>query len=148
MDRWSEYAGGYSDMLAQRGGDVARQPPRARNCVAPRQTSAPVAEPAATAPAAKPGKRRLSFHESTRSRTCRGASPAWRRASATCAGVSRSDPVRRGDRKVFAEVSASLAAAQSELAAARRSGSTSPSCATTSKAYVRRGHAHAGAPAT
>jgi len=67
---------------------------------------------------AKPGKRRLSFHESTRSRTCRGASPAWRRASATCAERLDDPTCNARDRQVFPEVSASLAAAQSELAAA------------------------------
>lgn len=55
--RWIEYAGGYTDMLAQRGADLKREAPK----------SAPASEtersakdaPAATAP----GKRRLSFNE-------------------------------------------------------------------------------------
>ena len=52
--RWVEYAGGYSDMLAQRGADVARTAPRQKNAARP--TSAPVRSD-------KPPKRRLSFHE-------------------------------------------------------------------------------------
>jgi len=52
--RWVEYAGGYSDMLAQRGADVVRTAPRQKNAARP--TSAPVRSD-------KPPKRRLSFHE-------------------------------------------------------------------------------------
>ncbi|MCB1414025.1 MAG: ATP-binding cassette domain-containing protein [Xanthobacteraceae bacterium] len=53
--RWVEYAGGYSDMLTQRGADLQRQPARQ-----------PVKEPAAarSVPAApSPKKRRLTFNE-------------------------------------------------------------------------------------
>lgn len=54
--RWVEYAGGYTDMLAQRGADLNREAPK----------SAPASETersAKTAPIAAPGKRRLSFNE-------------------------------------------------------------------------------------
>src|SRR6267143_3069889 len=53
--RWLEYAGGYTDMLAQRGEDLAREAsPRP---AAPRETKAPAGrEP-------KAAKRRLSFNE-------------------------------------------------------------------------------------
>jgi len=55
--RWVEYAGGYTDMIAQRGTGIA-----ARKVEKPE--AAPKAEkPAATAPAAEPKKRRLSFKE-------------------------------------------------------------------------------------
>ena len=53
--RWNEYAGGYSDMLAQRGADIASNKP-ARNGTAKESKSA--AEPAATKP-----KKKLSFNE-------------------------------------------------------------------------------------
>src|SRR5262249_55429827 len=50
--RWAEYAGGYTDMLAQRGEDIAREaaakPPRMRE---------------AKAPPARSTRRRLSFNE-------------------------------------------------------------------------------------
>jgi ATP-binding cassette subfamily F protein uup len=53
---WIEYAGGYTDMLAQRGADLKRE--------APRSAPAPEAErPAKAAPAVTPGKRRLTFNE-------------------------------------------------------------------------------------
>jgi len=52
--RWTEYAGGYTDMLAQRGADLTRETPKA--------AAKAVKEPkAAPAPAEK--KRRLSFNE-------------------------------------------------------------------------------------
>jgi ATP-binding cassette subfamily F protein uup len=55
--RWVEYAGGYSDMLAQRGADLVRE----QRKEAPKRS-----EPAAPAPTAAPAqapKRRLSFKE-------------------------------------------------------------------------------------
>jgi ATP-binding cassette subfamily F protein uup len=57
--RWTEYAGGYSDMLAQRGADLAASR-------APRPKAAAAGKPAPAQPApaaAQPGKRKLSFHE-------------------------------------------------------------------------------------
>jgi ATP-binding cassette subfamily F protein uup len=52
--RWSEYAGGYSDMLAQRGADLTRERAKPQ----PRKTSG---ETAAVVTAARPAKRRLTF---------------------------------------------------------------------------------------
>ena len=54
--RWTEYAGGYSDMLAQRGADLTREPRKPE----PQKTAKPDAAP--PAPSAQP-KRRLSFKE-------------------------------------------------------------------------------------
>jgi len=54
--RWIEYAGGYSDMLAQRGADLTRQGAREEPQKAARETAPAAAEP----PAAK---RRLAFKE-------------------------------------------------------------------------------------
>lgn len=52
--RWLEYAGGYSDMLAQRGGAKKAEAPEAKKAAKPAKSAAP-------APAAK--KRKLSFNE-------------------------------------------------------------------------------------
>src|ERR1700758_2599634 len=53
--RWAEYAGGYTDMLAQRGEDIARE--ATGKPTPPRETkAAPAREP-------KAAKRRLSFNE-------------------------------------------------------------------------------------
>ena len=52
--RWLEYAGGYTDMLAQRGADLARERSKLAAPKEPKQTQS-------AAPA--PGKRRLNFTE-------------------------------------------------------------------------------------
>src|SRR6185369_12533478 len=54
--RWTEYAGGYSDMISQRGGDLA-----ARAAQKGRPERAARAAPAPDA--AKPARRRLSFND-------------------------------------------------------------------------------------
>ncbi|WP_448953619.1 ABC-F family ATP-binding cassette domain-containing protein [Labrys neptuniae] len=56
--RWTEYAGGYSDMVAQRGAGVTRRVAEKADA-APKQAAA---EPAAPAPE-RAGKRKLSFKE-------------------------------------------------------------------------------------
>ncbi len=53
--RWIEYAGGYTDMLAQRGTDLIREAPKAQ---APKE-----AKPAREAKPAPERKRKLSFNE-------------------------------------------------------------------------------------
>jgi ATP-binding cassette subfamily F protein uup len=58
--RWTEYAGGYSDMLAQRGTDLAGRKAAQKSRTA--QIERPV-EQAASAATAPPAKRKLSFHE-------------------------------------------------------------------------------------
>jgi ATP-binding cassette subfamily F protein uup len=52
--RWLEYAGGYSDMLAQRGADLTREQ---------RRTAPQKSAPSSPAPAAAAPKRKLSFKE-------------------------------------------------------------------------------------
>jgi ATP-binding cassette subfamily F protein uup len=54
--RWVEYAGGYSDMLAQRGADLTRAERKAE----PRKAAH---EPAPAAAPAQPSKRRMSFKD-------------------------------------------------------------------------------------
>ena len=51
--RWTEYAGGYSDMLAQRGTDLTRQAPKADT---PKASKVPAA-----AKSGAPAKQRMSF---------------------------------------------------------------------------------------
>jgi ATP-binding cassette subfamily F protein uup len=55
--RWIEYAGGYSDMLAQRGADLTREPSQQQ---APRRVSSDAASVIAQPP---PAKRKLMFKE-------------------------------------------------------------------------------------
>ena len=109
--RWVEYAGGYSDMLAQRGADLAgiKAAPKPRT---PRDVTAQVSRPAKTA------KRRLSFHEKHALETL----PA--QIAALQAGARRlqdqlGDPgLYARDRQAFTRASEALGAIQAELAAA------------------------------
>jgi ATP-binding cassette subfamily F protein uup len=111
--RWVEYAGGYSDMLTQRGADLSR-PPAAR----PKAQKEPL-EPKATAPTEpRPAKRRLSFHQKhaleTLPKTMRELQAKMRTLHERL-----DDPGLYGrDAKTFDATSAALAAAQKELAAA------------------------------
>jgi ATP-binding cassette subfamily F protein uup len=58
---WVEYAGGYSDMLRQRGADLTREPGRGAKAANGKASGATAA---AAAPIAKPGgAKRLSFHQ-------------------------------------------------------------------------------------
>jgi ABC transport system ATP-binding/permease protein len=54
--RWVEYAGGYSDMLAQRGADLTRQPPKREGPEAAKPLPSVAAEP-------PPARRRLTFRD-------------------------------------------------------------------------------------
>ena len=107
--RWIEYAGGYSDMLAQRGSDLKRE-----------AAKAPVIEQKQAKPAAPSSlpKRRLSFNEKHALETLPKRIAALQ---ADIAGRQRllDDPdLYRKDRKTFDEVSLAVARAQEELTAA------------------------------
>jgi ATP-binding cassette subfamily F protein uup len=107
--KWVEYAGGYSDMLAQRGTDLARQP--AAKSSPAKENPAPRSE----RPAAR---RRLSFHEKHALETL---PPKIDTLQAKIRKLQEhlADPtLYRRDRKSFDQSSAALAAAQAELAAA------------------------------
>jgi ATP-binding cassette subfamily F protein uup len=108
--RWVEYAGGYSDMLNQRGGDLARQP-------LPSKKAAPAGKPAPPrAPTA--GKRRLNFKEKHALERL-PQRMAELEASIRDLQARLHDPTLYArDHKAFAEASAALAAAQAELTAA------------------------------
>jgi ABC transport system ATP-binding/permease protein len=107
--KWIEYAGGYSDMLAQRGSDLKREAAKAP------VTEQKQAKPAAPSPMPK---RRLSFNEKHALETLPKRIAALQ---ADIAGRQRllDDPdLYRKDRKTFEEVSSAIARAQEELAAA------------------------------
>jgi ATP-binding cassette subfamily F protein uup len=116
--RWAEYAGGYSDMLAQRGEDVAgdrrAKPPAAKD----KGKTAPSKEDIAPPPVAKPRKRKLSFHEKHALQTL-PVKIAELQATIARLHAQLADPsLYARDRKTFDEASAALVAAQSELTAA------------------------------
>ena len=108
--KWVEYAGGYSDMLAQRrGADLARTPAKA------------AAKPAATgvaAPDASPGKRKMTFKDKHALETLPAAIAALDGKIAALDAKLADPRLYAADAKAFAEVSAALATAQAERAAA------------------------------
>jgi ATP-binding cassette subfamily F protein uup len=110
--RWAEYAGGYTDMLAQRGEDIARA---ATGRPAPPREAKPAQAPQASRGAAR---RRLSFNEKYALETLPGEIAALQE-KIRAAQEKLADPgLYARDRKAFDEISAALVAAQAELAAA------------------------------
>jgi ATP-binding cassette subfamily F protein uup len=106
--RWTEYAGGYSDMLLQRGEDIVRKA----------EARKPAAKKKASAPERAPLKRKLSYNEKyalenlpAKMKALETSIRAWQ------AKLDDPDLFSR-DRKAFDETSVALARAQSELAAA------------------------------
>jgi ATP-binding cassette subfamily F protein uup len=105
--RWIEYAGGYSDMLAQRGADLTRESRRS-------EPDKP-ARPAAAAPAPK---RKLSFKEKHALETLPKAI-AQMNAEAGELNARLEDPrLYERDRSAFAQASARLGDLQRQIAAA------------------------------
>jgi ATP-binding cassette subfamily F protein uup len=107
--RWIEYAGGYTDMLAQRGADLKREAPK----------SAPVSETERSAKntpaAAAPGKRRLSFNEKHALETL-PKSIAKLQTEIAKQQQHLDDPdLYAKDRAAFDKASGALAKAQTEL---------------------------------
>jgi len=110
--RWVEYAGGYSDMLAQRGEDLARA--AAKQAAAKEPREAKVAPPNT----AKPAKRRLSFNEKHALETLPKTMAALEAKMRTLQQKLDDPGLYARDRNAFDTTSAALAAAQAELAAA------------------------------
>ncbi len=105
--RWVEYAGGYADMLAQRGADVAgRQVEKAKS---------PRMKEGLNAPAQKLEKKRLSFNQQHALKTLPGRITKLENAIRDLQ-VKLSDPTLYArDQKGFAEISAALAEAQNQM---------------------------------
>jgi ATP-binding cassette subfamily F protein uup len=107
--RWTEYAGGYSDMLAQRGADLGRgKAQKAKTATPAKITGAP---PLAS-------KRKLSFHEQHALKTLPKQIATLQAAIRQLQQRFDDPDLYTRDPKAFAETSASLAATQSKLAAA------------------------------
>ncbi len=107
--KWIEYAGGYSDMLSQRGSDLQREAAKAP--VVEEKKAKPTADAAAP-------KRRLSFNEKHALETL---PKTIEKLHAEIAKQQRrlDDPnLYAKDRKTFDEASNAMARAQQELAAA------------------------------
>ena len=112
--RWVEYAGGYSDMLAQRGADLAgRRQARSKPAPSAGKTTVPVPETGAA-------KRKLSFHEKHALETL-PKEIAARQARIRGLQQQLADPgLYARDRAAFMQTSVALASEQSELSAAEQ----------------------------
>jgi len=107
--RWTEYAGGYTDMLAQRGADLSREAGKP----APQRD---VSEPAPTE--APPAKRRMTFKDKHALETLPKTIAALQReADALQAKLADSHFYAR-DRAAFEQVTAALGELQRKIAAA------------------------------
>lgn len=117
--RWSEYPGGYGDMLAQRGGDVVRsdikdKPEAAAAAKVTRRE--PTVAPPAPVPASSAPKRRLSFKEKHALETL-PAEIAKMQKDAAALQKRLDDPMLYAkDRATFTEVTNALGRLQQQIA--------------------------------
>jgi ATP-binding cassette subfamily F protein uup len=105
---WAEYAGGYSDMLMQRGDDIVRKANQ------PKPLSSPKKPPAAP----RQEKRRLSFNDKHALDTLPKRIAALQTDIAKLQNKFDDPGLYARDRAEFSRVSAAIGAAQDELAAA------------------------------
>jgi ATP-binding cassette subfamily F protein uup len=109
--RWIEYAGGYTDMLAQRGADLTREAAKAPATVEEKK------ENKAAAPSAGP-KRRLNFNEKHALETLPKTIAKLQAEIAKQQKLLDDPDLYTRDRNKFDAASAVIAKAQEELAAA------------------------------
>jgi ATP-binding cassette subfamily F protein uup len=107
--QWIEYAGGYTDMLAQRGADLRRE---AAKAPADEERESKVAAPAVAQ------KRRLNFNEKHALETLPKTIAKLQTQIAKQQRLLDDPDLYRKDRQKFDEASATMAKAQQELAAA------------------------------
>jgi ATP-binding cassette subfamily F protein uup len=108
--RWIEYAGGYTDMLAQRGADLKREPAKVTD-------DDKKENKAAVSPSAAP-KRRLNFNEKHALETLPRTMAKLQAEIARQQKVLDDPDLYARDRKKFDQASAAIATAQQELATA------------------------------
>ena len=108
--KWIEYAGGYSDMLSQRGTDLTREAAKAAAIVEERVEKV-------AAPSVAP-KRRLTFNEKHALETLPKTIAKLQKEIAKQQRLLDDPDLYRKDRKTFDAASAAIAATQTELTAA------------------------------
>jgi ABC transport system ATP-binding/permease protein len=108
--KWIEYAGGYSDMLAQRGSDLKREAVKTPAAVEKKETKA-------AAPSPVP-KRRLNFNEKHALETLPKTIARLQDEIAKHRRLLDDPDLYQKDRKKFEETSKAIAKAQEELAVA------------------------------
>lgn len=106
---WMEYAGGYSDMLAQRGNDLSREPVRKAPTKAPKETKA-------AAPRSQ--KRKLNFNEKYALENLPKQMAKLEEDIRSLQALLDDPGLYARDRILFDNTSSTLAAKQSELQAA------------------------------
>ncbi len=110
--KWVEYAGGYTDMLAQRGEDVKKS----RGTAAVKPVAAEKAKPAR--PTGEPARRKLSFNDKHALETLPAKIAVLESEIGRLQKLMADSTLYGRDRAAFDKTSTALAAAQSELAAA------------------------------
>src|SRR5262252_5140022 len=110
--KWLEYAGGYTDMLAQRGDDVRRRG------VKPEVKAAPSVEAKLPRAAAAPAKRKLTFNEKHALETLPGKIATLEIELERLQKLMADTTLYARDRATFDRVSCEMTAMQVELASA------------------------------
>ena len=110
--KWIEYAGGYSDMLSQRGSDLTREEVKVAAIAADEKKDLKAAAPA-VAP-----KRRLSFNEKHALETLPKTIVKLQAEIAKQQKMLDDPDLYQRDRKAFDQASSAIATAQHELSAA------------------------------
>ncbi len=108
---WIEYAGGYSDMVAQRGSGIGRRVPAAPEPLPQRPARQP-AEPR------QPARRKLSFADQHALKTLPGTIAALHGEIRRLEGMLSDPGLYRRDPKAFGDASAALETARAEMAKA------------------------------
>jgi ATP-binding cassette subfamily F protein uup len=116
--KWFVYAGGYSDMLAQRGEDLRRKGVKAGEKAAEKTPADKLALPAESKPRAATSKRKLSFNEKHALETLPGKIAALEAETRQLQTVLDDTTLYARDRAAFDRASSAMAAKQAELAAA------------------------------
>jgi ATP-binding cassette subfamily F protein uup len=108
--RWTEYAGGYTDMLTQRGQDLRKLAPKPAKPAPPKESKPPPQEPVRR-------RQRLSFNEKHALETLPQRIATLHEQVRRLQTVLADPNLYARDRQRFTETSDALVAAQSEMAA-------------------------------
>jgi ATP-binding cassette subfamily F protein uup len=111
---WTEYPGGYKDMLVQRGADLARREAKSKPAV----SSAPAEIKIAAEPAPQAAKKRLSFKDKHALETLPGEIAGLEKKKTALSKMLDDPDLYARDRKRFADVSEQLAEVEANLATA------------------------------
>jgi ATP-binding cassette subfamily F protein uup len=112
--KWTEYAGGYSDMLAQRGEDLQK------GSAKPATKPAAPEKPKLARPAAERAKRKLGFNEKHALETLPARIMALEAEIGRLQKLMADTTLYARDRAAFDTISTALTAAQTELTAAEQ----------------------------